>query len=268
MYGQTGRIVAAIAAIAGVISAIAAAAHESGVYSVLPERYAWIATVLPIVSLLVVSFSERLQGGASDPTVREAARLGEIKQAQDEIRDNSANRPSDTLRCATGLLLIATLAFSGLGFDACKKGDGGITKEQGIAFARDIASSVRSALPLVSQLKPAAGRILEQAIPIADSVISAVERSDLNSTVSLLNQLIPIIDQTVAQFTANVKVLTLLALADIGIHFLINHADDIFGSKAVAKARRGANVATVDAVTQYAGRTVWGCKHVPEKCQP
>lgn len=108
MYGLTGRVVAAIAAVAGVISAIVAAAQASNIFSILPPRYAWIATVLPIVSLFIVGFSERIQGGASKPEVRAAAEASDDKN----VARSSGNRPSDTLRCIAVPLLIGALALT------------------------------------------------------------------------------------------------------------------------------------------------------------
>jgi len=84
-YGIKGRIITAIIGIAGVLSALAAAAQASGIYALLPARYAWVTTALPIVSLFWVAFSERIQGGASKPEVRAAA---EISDRQNVARSN------------------------------------------------------------------------------------------------------------------------------------------------------------------------------------
>jgi hypothetical protein len=181
------------------------------------------------------------------------------------------------MRTIISLLLTATLCFVSLGF-ACNKSSNDnrppqpISREQGIAFAKDIAAGLRAAQPLVAQLKPAAGALLAQAIPIADKVIAAVEASDPNNVIDLLNQLIPIIDAVVGQFSSNVKVLTFMALADIGIHFLINHSKEIFGTVAVARTMKRAGRAArstqpADAVTTYAERPTWGCQYHPEKCR-
>lgn len=73
LYGPKGRIISAIALAAGSVSALTAAAQQANLFSLLPQKYLFIATALPIVSLFLTSFSERLQGGASRPEVRAAA---------------------------------------------------------------------------------------------------------------------------------------------------------------------------------------------------
>lgn len=70
MYGLKGRVISAIAVIAGVLSAFVAAAQQANLFSLLPQRYLWIATALPILALFFAGFSERIQGGASIQQVR------------------------------------------------------------------------------------------------------------------------------------------------------------------------------------------------------
>jgi len=162
------------------------------------------------------------------------------------------------------LALILTLVLVSLGA-MCNKSGTSATKEQAIAFARDIANGIQSALPIVTRLNANAGKVLATALPIANSVITAVEQGKPGQVADLLEQLIPVIDATVAQFSNNVTVLGFLALADIGIHFLINHANEIFGVKAIAKA--SSVNGPPSAVAEYAGRAVWGCQYHPEKCK-
>lgn len=81
MHGINGRVVAAIAALAGVLSAFVASAQAANLFSLVPEKYAWVTIALPIVSLFVVGFSERIQGGASKPEVRAAAEQSDRKNA-------------------------------------------------------------------------------------------------------------------------------------------------------------------------------------------
>jgi hypothetical protein len=182
-----------------------------------------------------------------------------------------------TIKLSTALLTIAALFFVTCGF-ACNRSnsnndnrppDPPISRAQAILFAKDIASGLRSALPVVTNLKPAAGEVLRRALPIADQVIAAIERSDPASTRDLLNQLIPLTEQVIEQFTDNATVLGFMALADIGIHFLINHSDQIFGAAATATkaGKRAMSSTAADAVTTYAQRPAWGCEYHPEKCK-
>jgi len=176
--------------------------------------------------------------------------------------------PSATsIRPWTALLLITALCCVSLGW-ACKKSsnsDAAVTKARAVAFAKDIASGLRSAQPLVSQLSPEAGRLLEKGIPIADKIIVAVDASDATSAAALMADLIPTVNELAAQFTGNAKVLAFIALADIGIHFLINHAAEIFGED-MARTDRSARAAG-DAIKKYAQQPIWGCQYHPEKCR-
>ena len=107
MYGFQGRLISAIAAVAGVLAAIVSSGQEGGLFAVIPEKYKWIVTLLPIVSLSITLFSERLQGGASSPDVREAAAKSDVKKAS---------------RRRGGTVLVLLLATS-IGFSACGGSD-------------------------------------------------------------------------------------------------------------------------------------------------
>lgn len=185
-------------------------------------------------------------------------------------------------RILTALLLTAALCYVSLGW-ACNKQQPpcanppcaqppAVTKEQAIAYAKDIADGLRSAQPIIARLNPAAGKALALGLPIADDVIAAVEKGDVTKIASLLNTLIPIVDRTVAQFTNNVTALGFLALADIGIHFLINHAAEIFpGQLGPSRAaKKGAPppppIDVPGNIQNYAAKPVWGCQYHPEKC--
>ena len=80
MHGTQGRVIAAIAWAAGTIAAFVASAQAAGLFTLVPQKYAWIVTALPIVSLFLTGFSERIQGGASDPVVRAEAQAADQKK--------------------------------------------------------------------------------------------------------------------------------------------------------------------------------------------
>ncbi len=73
MHGSTGRIISAIAATAGILAAFVASSQQAGLFTLVPPKYEWLVTAIPIVSLFLTGFSERIQGGASDPLVRTEA---------------------------------------------------------------------------------------------------------------------------------------------------------------------------------------------------
>lgn len=65
-YGPIGRLVSALA----IISAFIGSLQASGFLNLLPPKYAWVGLVVTAAGLLVAGFSERIQGGASNPAVR------------------------------------------------------------------------------------------------------------------------------------------------------------------------------------------------------
>lgn len=80
-YGPKGRLISALA----IASAIIAALQSSGYVVLLPENYKIIGVIVTIVGLFVAGFSERIQGGASKPEVREAAKQSDVKNAREEL---------------------------------------------------------------------------------------------------------------------------------------------------------------------------------------
>ena len=80
MHGFSGRIISAIAASAGVTAAFVASAQQAGLFTLVPQKYVWVVTALPIVSLFLTGFSERIQGGASNPVVRAEAKVADAKK--------------------------------------------------------------------------------------------------------------------------------------------------------------------------------------------
>jgi beta-lactamase regulating signal transducer with metallopeptidase domain len=83
LYGFQGRMISLIAAIAGILSAFVAAAQAANLFSLVPEKYAWFVTAIPIFALFFTVFSERIQGGASSPEVRKAAAASDKKNAEE-----------------------------------------------------------------------------------------------------------------------------------------------------------------------------------------
>jgi hypothetical protein len=74
-YGPKGRLISALA----IISAFVGALQASGSLALLPAKYAWLGLVVTAAGLLIAGFSERLQGGASNPQVRIAAQQSDNK---------------------------------------------------------------------------------------------------------------------------------------------------------------------------------------------
>jgi hypothetical protein len=80
-YGPKGRLISALA----IISAAVAALEASGYATFLPDRYKWISVGVTLLGLFIAGFSERLQGGASKPEIRTAAKSSDEKNAREEF---------------------------------------------------------------------------------------------------------------------------------------------------------------------------------------
>lgn len=80
-YGPKGRLISALA----IISAFIGALQASGFVALLPQRYAWAGLVVTAAGLFVAGFSERIQGGASNPEIRAAAKSSDENNAREEL---------------------------------------------------------------------------------------------------------------------------------------------------------------------------------------
>jgi hypothetical protein len=79
-YGPIGRTVSALA----IISAFIGSLQASGFLNLLPAKYSWVGLVVTASGLLIAGFSERIQGGASNPEVRIAAQQSDNKNALEQ----------------------------------------------------------------------------------------------------------------------------------------------------------------------------------------
>lgn len=78
-YGLKGRVISGVAGLAGILSAAVAAAQQANLVSIFPAQYNKWFTAAAVVSLFFTMFSERIQGGASNPQVRIAAQESDNK---------------------------------------------------------------------------------------------------------------------------------------------------------------------------------------------
>jgi hypothetical protein len=78
-YGPMGRLVSVLA----IISAFIGALESSNYLTLLPEKYKWVGVLVTLAGLVIAGFSERIQGGASNPQVRVAAQQADNKNALD-----------------------------------------------------------------------------------------------------------------------------------------------------------------------------------------
>jgi hypothetical protein len=80
-YGAKGRLISVLA----IIVAFTGSLEASGALAFLPEKYKWVGLVVTLAGLVVTGFSERIQGGASNPEVREAAAASDKKNSIEEM---------------------------------------------------------------------------------------------------------------------------------------------------------------------------------------
>jgi hypothetical protein len=86
-YGPLGRLLSALA----IVSAFIGALQASGFVQLLPERYAWVGLAVTALGLLIAGFSERIQGGASNPQVRVAAQQADNKNALEQTNQSKGS---------------------------------------------------------------------------------------------------------------------------------------------------------------------------------
>jgi hypothetical protein len=84
-YGPKGRLISAIAGFAGILSAAVSASQQASLVSIFPSEYNKYFAGAAIISIFITLFSERIQGGASKPEVREAARASDVKNAREDL---------------------------------------------------------------------------------------------------------------------------------------------------------------------------------------
>lgn len=174
------------------------------------------------------------------------------------------------------LTLVWVLAFSALGAGSCSKSE----RDQNIAWAKDISTALHRAEPHVVALKPSIAQNFARALPIADNIVEAIQKDNIENVKDLLRKLVPIFTEATAAFTDNKQVLAILALGDIGLHVLLNHIPDaqiVITTTAKVTPKKGGEVVTesvraagdddLRVLREYRDQQVWGCAYLPKKCQ-
>ena len=82
-YGPLGRTISVLA----IVSAFLGALESSGILRLLPEKYSWIGLLVTGLGLLIAGFSERIHGGASRQSVRDAAQQSDDKNEIEALND-------------------------------------------------------------------------------------------------------------------------------------------------------------------------------------
>jgi hypothetical protein len=155
------------------------------------------------------------------------------------------------IRLLTSFLLATCLIYASLGF-AC-------SKAQLTSTAKDVLGALKDAQPFIAQLLPGKAAAFAALIPEAERLVAAVQNSDKATALALVADIGPTLSQIAADLHANANVMAILAVANIGLHFLVNHLPATVG--------KGASASPVMArAMQFKQEAVWGCRYRPDKC--
>lgn len=165
-------------------------------------------------------------------------------------------------RLLLSLTLIAALTFMSVGFTG-----GGCTKEQKQNFdsyAKDVADALVQSQPLVDQLLTAKGRKdladkYDKIVPSGAKLVAAIAASNKTDALAIASDIFPVVEEVVGALSGNTTVQVGLALANIGLHFLLNHLP--------ASATASLGPAKAKQIATFRRAPVWGCKYRPDKCK-
>lgn len=126
------------------------------------------------------------------------------------------------------------------------------SKDQLVVSAQDVVDvvtnpAVMAALPPALQVK------LRTAEPFARSLLASIKSGDFSTALAAVNTIFPIIDEIAAALHASPKILSFVGLANIGLHFIINHVRANVTSRVAS--------AEVSTAIGYGAQPVWGCDY-------
>lgn len=135
-------------------------------------------------------------------------------------------------------------------------------KNQLVAAAQDVVDVVtnKELLTALQTISPPLLRKLEAITPSAKELITAIRNGDTSNALALVNTIFPVIDEVAASLGANQKMMAILALANIGLHFIINHVQTTAPAAASAAALPDAQTAI-----NFGNQRVWGCDFKKDK---
>jgi hypothetical protein len=154
--------------------------------------------------------------------------------------------PPATVATITGITVISTLPVT-TGFVGC-------SKDQLLAAAKDVLTVVedRQVQDALRTLSPAALAKLLSIVPTARNLVEAIRNGDTSSALALVNTIFPVIDEIADALNAKPQIKAVLALANIALHFIINH------TQSTAPAIIAATPEAQRAI-ELGNKPVWGC---------
>lgn len=138
------------------------------------------------------------------------------------------------------------------------------SKDQLVASAEDVLSVVtdQTLIKALQTLSPPLLAKIVGLVPTAKDLITAIKNGDTTNALALVNTIFPVIEEAFALFSGgNPAVLAVLALANIGLHFIMNHVS----TTKTAKAAKMAGIAAVQQAVDYNSQPVWGCNFRSDK---
>lgn len=155
---------------------------------------------------------------------------------------------SITHRVFLSLTICAALVFTSMA-PSC-------SKNQLVASANDVLNVVtdRALNDALAKISPFAVAKLAKIIPSARELVDAVKNGDTSNAVSLVNTIFPVIDDIASTLGANDQVMAILAIANISLHFLLNHLP----STAIKAAKAKGSTVAVSA-ENFKNERAWGC---------
>jgi len=163
--------------------------------------------------------------------------------------------PITSTQIVGGIVLTGSVATLTLTQVAC-------SKDQLLASAQDILDVVTNAslIKALQVLSPGAVARLAGLVPVAKDLIAAIKSGDTSNALALINTIFPVIEEVAAIIVgANPQVAAILAIANIALHFIINHV-----KAGVPQVASMASSAAVSQALDYGSRTAWGCQYHPK----
>lgn len=136
------------------------------------------------------------------------------------------------------------------------------SKDQLLSSAQDVLSVVTDPglIKALQTLSPPALAKLEALVPTAKDLIAAITSGNTTNALQLVNTIFPVIEEIVSLAVGlNPIAMAVLALANIALHFIINHTQNT----APAKAARKMGVPAVQRAVDFGSKPVWGCQYLP-----
>lgn len=134
-----------------------------------------------------------------------------------------------------------------------------ISKDQLVASGKDVLDVVqdKAVIAALQAVSPEAVAKLLASVPTATNLLAWIKTGDFTNAIAAVNSLFPMIDEIAALLHASPKVLGIVALANIALHFIINHVQ----ANAQSVVRASSSSRAVQTALSYAAQPTWGCDY-------